>query len=106
MNEWASDVAMLLAEGLYLHNLRTIVEHCDRGLKEGTAILPAYVIRSVVTDLHREWDGRAVQVDEARRAEERLRPALQAAVETVRRGAAGAAVAGAMEDLVRAWQGL
>ncbi len=106
MNEWASDVAKLLAEGLYLHNLRTIVEHCDRGLKEGAAILPAYVIRSVVMDLHREWDGRAVQVDEAQRAEERLRPALQAAVETVRRGAAGPAVAAALEDLVRAWQGI
>lgn len=106
MSEWANDVAKLLAEGLYLHNLRTIVEHCDRGLKEGRAILPAYVIRSVVTDLHREWEGRAVQVDEARRAEVRLRPALQAAAEAVRRGDAGPALTAALEDLVRAWQSL
>jgi hypothetical protein len=106
MSDWANDVAKVLAEGLYLHNLRTIVEHCDRGLKEGTAVLPAYVIRSVVSDLHREWDGRAVQVDETRRAEARLRPALQAAVEAVRRGAAGPALTAALEDLVRAWQTL
>ncbi|HEY7678003.1 MAG TPA: hypothetical protein VIG69_13080 [Candidatus Methylomirabilis sp.] len=106
MSDWANDVAELLAEGLYLHNLRTIVEHCDRGLKEGRAVLPAYVIRSVVTDLHREWDGRAVQVDEARRAEGRLRPALQAAVEAVRRDAAGPALVATLEDLVRAWHSL
>ena len=106
MSDWASEVAKLLAEGLYLHNLRRIVEHCDRSLKEGRDILPAYVVRSVVTDLHREWDGRAVQVDEARGAEECLRPALQAAVEAVRRGVGGPALTGALEGLVRAWQSL
>lgn len=107
MSDWASSVATLLADGLYLHNLRAIVEHCDRGLREGgPALLPAYVIRSVITDLHREWDGRAVQVDEARRAEDRLRPALQAAVEAARRGETGPSMTAALEDLVRAWHGL
>ncbi len=106
MSDWANEVAKLLAEGLYLHNLRAIVEHCDRGLKEGKALLPAYVIRSVVTDLHREWEGRAVQVDETRRAEQHLQPALQAAVEALRRGGAGPGVTSALEDLVRAWQSL
>ena len=106
MSDWANEVAKLLAEGLYLHNLRTIVDHCDRGLKEGQDVLAAYVIRSVVTDLHREWDGRAVQVDEARRAEQRLRPALQAAVEAVRCAGGGPAPTAALEDLVRAWQSL
>ena len=104
MSDWANNVATLLADGLYLHNLRALVEHCDRGLKEGgAALLPAYVIRSVVTDLHREWDGRAVQVDETRRAEANLRPALQAAVEAVRRGETGPALTAALEQLVRAW---
>ncbi len=103
MSAWADEVARLLAEGFYLHNLRAIVEQCDRGLKEEDALLPAYLIRSVVTDLHREWDGRAVQVDETRRIEARLRPALQSAVEAVRRQDAGPGLVRALEDLVRAW---
>ncbi len=106
MVDWTTEVSKLLDEGFYLHNLRAIVDHCDRGIKDGSAILPAYVIRSVVTDLHREWDGRAVQVDEIRRAEQRLRPALQAAVGAVRRGESGPALQAALEGLVLAWQSL
>ncbi len=106
MIDWAFEVSALLEEGFYLHNLRAIVEHCDRGLKEGKAILPAYVICSVVTDLHREWDGRAIQVDETRRAELRLRPALQAVVNAVRRGEGDPQVMAALEDLVRTWHHL
>jgi len=106
MVDWAFDVSTLLEEGFYLHNLRSIVEHCDRGLKEGGAILPAYVIRSVVMDLHREWEGRAVQVDETRQTELRLRPALQAAVDAVRNHASGPAVMAALEELVRVWHSL
>ena len=101
MVDWAVEVSTLLEEGFYLHNLRSIVEHCDRGLKEGRAILPAYVVRSVVMDLHREWEGRAVQVDETRRVELRLRPALQAAVDVVRRDEGGPTVLAALEELVR-----
>jgi hypothetical protein len=74
MSEWAHDVGKLLADGLYLHNLRAIVEHCDRGLKEeGAALLPAHVIRSVISDLHREWEGRAASTA-ARRARASRRP--------------------------------
>jgi len=106
MIDWALEVSTLLEEGFYLHNLRSIVEHCDRGLKEGNAIVPAYVIRSVVTDLHREWEGRAVQVDETRRAELRLRPALQAVVDAVGRDESGPQVMAALQDLVRTWHSL
>jgi hypothetical protein len=106
MSNWANEVSALLAERLHLHNLRAIIEQCDRGLKEGGALLPAYVIRSVISDLHREWEGRAVQVDEARRVETELRPALLSAVEAVRRGDAGLGLAGALENLVRAWLSL
>ena len=106
MVDWAIEVSRLLEEGFYLHNLRSIVEHCDRGLKEGKAILPAYVVRSVVMDLHREWEGRAVQVDETRRVELRLRPAFQAAVNAVRRDDGGPTVMAALEELVRIWHSL
>jgi hypothetical protein len=106
MIDWALEISRLLEEGFYLHNLRSIVEHCDQGLKEGKAILAAYVIRSVVTDLHREWEGRAVQVDEIRRAEQRLRPAMQAVMETARRGESGPQAMTTLEDLVRTWHTL
>lgn len=83
---WVSDLKQLLGEGLYLHNIRRIIECCDRGLKEEQHALAAYVVRSVVADLQRDWEGQAVTVEEARRVEARLLPALSAVVAGIERG--------------------
>lgn len=101
--DWVSELNTRLGEGLYLHNLRQITECCERGLKEGQGVLAAYVIRSVITDLHRDWEGRAVLVEEVRKVEAALRPALDAVVEALRRGDPPAALADRLERLVRAW---
>jgi hypothetical protein len=45
-------------------------------------------------------------VDEIRRAEQRLRPAMQAVMETARRGESGPQAMTTLEDLVRTWHTL
>ena len=101
--DWVSELRARLGDGLYLHNLRQITECCERGMKAGAAVLPAYVIRSVIADLARDWEGRAVQVDEVRRVEAGLSPILKDLVEALGRGEASGAVAGHLYRLVRAW---
>lgn len=101
--DWIAELKQRLAEGLYLHNLQQITESCDRGLKDGQGGLPAYVVRSVVADLAREWEGRAVSVDEARRLEAALRPALDGVVGALERHESPEAVAARLDTLVRAW---
>jgi hypothetical protein len=101
--DWVSELGTRLGEGLYIHNLRQITECCERGMKEGPAVLPAYVIRSVIADLARDWEGRAVHVEEVRRVEAALRPVLQQIVEALGRGEAAGAVAERLDRLVRVW---
>jgi hypothetical protein len=95
-----------LAGGLYIHNLRQITEVCERGMKAGPAVLPAYVIRSVIADLARDWEGRAVHVEEVRRVEAELRPVLQEIVQALERGEAAGPLAGRLDRLVQAWLAL
>ncbi len=104
--DWVMELKGRLAGGLYLHNLRQIVECCERGFKDGPAVLPAYVIRSVVADLARDWEGRAVTVEEARQVEGTLRPALDEVVGALLRGEPVPVLTGALERLVRAWASL
>jgi len=106
MTGWANEIRQLLADGLYMHNLRRIMECCEQGLKEEEHALAAYVIRSVIADLHREWEGQAVRVDDARRTESRLRPPLEAVVTALSRRDSLQALAGPLEALVRAWVSL
>jgi hypothetical protein len=102
--EWIRELQECLADGLYIHNLRRISECCERGLKQADgAVLPAYVIRSVVSDLHRDWDGQAVLVDEVRRVERLLVPALEDVVRALRDSAGPAEVTERLERLVKAW---
>jgi len=103
---WVTELKQLLDDGLYLHNLRRMTECCERGLKEGQHVLPAYVLRSVIADLHREWEGRAVRVEEVRRSEARLRPALEAVVASLLAGQPVQALTTPLEALVRAWASL
>jgi hypothetical protein len=91
-----------VAEGLYPENLRRIVERCDRGLKEPGRALGAYVIRSVVGDLLREWEGQAVTVAETRRAGRELGPPLAAVAAALERGDPPARLAPLLDELVRA----
>jgi hypothetical protein len=86
--DWVRELGVPLGDGLYIHNLRQITECCERGMKAGPAVLPAYVIRSVIADLARDWEGRAVRVDEVRRVEAEMRPVLQEIVEALGRGEA------------------
>jgi hypothetical protein len=60
-------------------------------------------MRSVLGDLQRDWDGRAVQVDEVRQAEAVLKPALLAVLARVRSGDAEAVE---LDALVRVWMTL
>lgn len=106
MREWANEIKQLLADGLYMHNLRRIMECCEQGIKEEEHALAAYVIRSVVADLHREWEGQAVRVDDARRTETRLRPPLEAVVAALLRGDSPEAISAPLNALVRAWVSL
>lgn len=99
--DWVSDLEQLVAEGLYLHNLRRILECCDRGLKEEERALGAYVVRSVVGDLLREWEGRAVTVEETRRAERELKPRLTAVAAALERREPPARLAPLLNELVR-----
>lgn len=101
--EWVNELKQLAADGLYPDNLRRIMECCERGLKEGRHILPAYVIRSVIGDLQREWEGRAVLVEEARRTEAELRPLLEAVATSLLRGDSVQAIATPLDALVSAW---
>lgn len=100
---WVSELKQRMADGLYLHNLQQITECCERAMKESHAVIPAYVIRSVIADLHRDWEGRAVLVDEARRVEAVLRPALDQVVEALLHGEPPQAVVDHLERLVKAW---
>jgi hypothetical protein len=102
--DWVSELEACLPEGLYVHNLRRIVLACERGMKEEGPVLPAYVVRSVVADLLRDWEGEAVLVDEVRRVERLLLGPLQAVVRALRTGAPEAARTGHLEQLVRAWR--
>lgn len=104
--DWVSDLKQLLGEGLYPHNLRRIMECCDRGLKENEQALAAFVIRSVVGELLREWEGQAVAVAETRRAEKQLKPCLEAVVAGLQKHEPAAKLAGALEELVRAFAAL
>ncbi len=104
--DWVSDLRQLLAEGLYPHNLRRIMECCDRGLKENQQALAAYVIRSVSGDLLREWEGQAVLVEEARRAERELRPTLEAVVAALERGEPPQRMTTLLDTLVRTFVSL
>jgi hypothetical protein len=106
MTGWANEIKQLLADGLYLHNLRRIMECCEQGFKEEQHALPAYVIRSVIADLHREWEGQAVRVDDARRTETRLLPHLEAVVAALLRGDSLEAISAPLSSLVRAWVSL
>ena len=99
--DWVGDLRQLVAEGLYLHNLRRILECCDRGLKEEERALAAYVVRSVVADLLREWEGRAVTVEETRRAERELKPRLIAVASALERGDSPVPLAPLLGELVR-----
>jgi hypothetical protein len=101
--DWVSDLKQLLGEGLYPHNLRRIMECCDRGLKENEQALAAFVIRGVVGELLREWEGQAVTVAETRRAERQLQPALEAVVTGLEQHQPAAALAPALEGLARAF---
>jgi len=101
--EWVNEIKQLLADGLYPDNLRRIIECCERGLKEGQHVLPAYVIRSVIGDLQRDWEGRAVLVAEARRTETELRPLLEAVAAGLLRGDSLQAMSAPLDTLVRAW---
>lgn len=104
--DWVMDLKQRLAEGLYPHNLRQIMECCNRGLEEREQALAAFVIRSVAGELLREWEGQAVTVEEAHRAERRLGPPLEAVVAGLGRGEAPAALARDLEALVRAFAAL
>lgn len=106
MKAWANELRQLLAEGLYVHNLHRIMECCEQGLKDEQDVLPAYVIRSVVGDLRREWEGQAVSVDDARRTETLLRPPLEAVAMALLRGDSPYAIATLLDALVRAWVSL
>jgi hypothetical protein len=104
--DWVSDLKQWLPEGLYPHNLRRIMECCDRGIKENDHALAAFVIRSVVGELLREWEGQAVTVTETRRAERQLTPRLEAAVAGLERREPAAKLAVHLEELVRAFAAL
>lgn len=101
--DWVSDLKQWLGEGLYPHNLRRIMECCDRGLKEHEQALAAFVIRSVVGELLREWDGQAVTVAETRRTERQLKPRLEAVVAGLERKEPAAKLAGALDELVHSF---
>lgn len=101
--DWVADLKQLLGEGLYPHNLRRIMECCDHGLKEDEQALAAFVIRGVVGELLREWEGQAVTVEEARRAERQLKPRLEAVVAGLERREPAATLAQSLEGLVRSF---
>lgn len=101
--DWVSDLKQWLGEGLYPHNLRRIMECCDRGLKENEQALAAFVIRGVVGELLREWEGQAVAVAETRRAERQLKPCLEAVVSGLQRREPPAKLADGLDGLVRAF---
>ena len=104
--DWVSDLKQLLGEGMYPHNLRRIMECCDRGLKENEQALAAFVIRSLVGELLREWEGQAVTVAETRRAERQLTPRLEAVVAGLQRGQPAATLGAPLDELVRAFVAL
>jgi hypothetical protein len=104
--DWVSDLKQFLGEGLYPHNLRRIMECCDRGLKENEQALAAFVIRSMVGDLLREWEGQAVTVAETRRTERQLTPRLESVVAGLQRGEPAAKLGAALDELVRAFVAL
>jgi hypothetical protein len=101
--DWVSDLKQWLGEGLYPHNLRRIMECCDRGLKENEQALAAFVVRSVVGELLREWEGQAVAVAETRRVERQLKPGLEAGVAGLERREPAAKLAESLDGLVRAF---
>jgi hypothetical protein len=104
--DWVSDLRQLLGEGLYPHNLRRIMECCDRGLKEQEQALAAFVIRGVVGELLREWEGQAIAVAETRRVESQLKPCLEAVVGGLQKHEPASRLAGALEELVRRFAAL
>jgi len=101
--DWVSDLKQLLGEGLYPGSLRRIMECCDRGLKENEQALAAFVIRSIVGELLREWEGQAVTVAETRRAERQLKPPLEAIAAGLTRGEPAAALGASLDALVHAF---
>lgn len=105
--EWIDDCAKCLDNGLYPHSLIRIRECCERGLKaQGPDRLAAYVIRSITAELLRDWDDRALQVDETHHAEKELVPALRSVLGALREGAPPATVAERLDLLVQVWAAL
>jgi hypothetical protein len=101
--DWVTELEACLPGGLYVHNLRRIVVACECGVKQEGHVLPAYVVRSVFADLQRDWEGRPILVEEARRIEGLLLPALKDVVEALRAGVLEAEMTERLARLVRAW---
>jgi hypothetical protein len=101
--EWVNQVKQLLQGGVYVNNLRSIVDISSNGLNDRNSILPAYIIKQIAVNILDYWEGRPLRVTEQRFVEDAIRPPFEAVLDNMLRKAPQTEIIASLEGLVRTW---
>jgi hypothetical protein len=99
--QWAWKIKKLLQDGLYIDNLRRIVDETSEAVKGGQSTIPAYVIQQISIYILNQWDDVPLLVTEQKRVEEALLPAMEAVLNAVLSNASQAEIVASVEALIK-----
>ncbi len=91
----------MVAEGLYVDNLRKIESLCRGVLVLGEYPAVFYVLQNICRELRMEWDDRALTVEEYNTVRARLTGLIQSLLESAQLNMGKEAMAERLDNLIR-----